>query len=178
MRSRHTLGEARLPEIVATPARRARNGYLAKGYQSMSNHVGTLVRKRDEHHGMYFQGNLHLEQVQGQAFLVPQPKRNENSPDFKLRVRRAGGVFDYGSAWLGKMRGEDGAEYVSITISAPGIAPIYVKAFPADHQPKEYDEKTGEGQVLNVIWSPSRAAGGAAAPRMAGHAQVNDAIPF
>lgn len=143
----------------------------------MSNNVGTLIRKKHPENGVYFEGAIHLEQVVGRAFLVPQPKRSENSPDFKLRVKRANGVHDYGSAWLGKMRGPDGGEYVSISIAAPGIGPIYVKAFPADAEDRTDDAEADE-TVFNVIWNPTRSA--AAAPRGngGGTPAMDDEIPF
>jgi len=138
----------------------------------MANHVGSLTRKEHPEQGTYFEGVLHMEHVHGRAYLVPAEKRKDNSPDFKLKLRKAGGIFEYGAAWLGKMKGPDGAEYVSITIQAPGVPTIYVKAFPADDQPD--DLKDGE-TLFNVIWNPSRSA--ASAPSRGGPA-LDDEIPF
>ena len=143
----------------------------------MSLNVGTLTRKHSDDNGTYFEGFIVLEQCQGRVCLVPNQKHNPKSPDFKLKRRLPDGRWlEYGGGWLGKMKGDSGEEYVSLTIMAPGMAsPIYIKAFPADDQPEasEGDTKT----VFNVIWSPPRPSAGFA-PAGGGAKAFDDAIPF
>lgn len=145
----------------------------------MSLNVGTLTRKHSEENGTYFEGQLTLENCNGRVWLVPASKRNPSSPDFRLKRRLLDGrVLEYGAAWLGRMKGEEGEDYVSITINAPGMAaPIYVKAFPADDQP-EAAEGEEEETVFNVIWSPKRAPGYAPPMRGAKAGTLDDEIPF
>lgn len=145
----------------------------------MANHVGSLVRAKDDATGkLFFTGVLTLEAVNGKTFLVPAEKRGERSPDYKVKVRRPDGRYhEYGSAWLGKMKGDDGAQYVSITLSAPSMpAPIYVKAFPKDMQPDGVDGD-GVGEVFDVVWNPSRPASYVPSART-GRAPMDDEIPF
>lgn len=143
----------------------------------MAMNIGNMVRKHDkEKNKFYFEGKLFLEMYSGPFFLVPNDvKPAPDSPDYTLKARVRGSWLSYGSAWLGKMKGADAAQYVSLQVGGPGTRPIYVRAFPDDNQTDDYDAATGEGELFNITWKPS---GARAAAKSNGGGQLNDAIPY
>ena len=101
--------------------------------------IATLTQKTDGS----LEGTLATLNVTAQIAIVPNGRKaKENEPDFRIISRRNG--FELGAGW-NRTSQSTGAEYVSVSLSAPEFGTIYgnIANAPGDDETKKV-----------IIWNP------------------------
>ena len=101
--------------------------------------IATLTQKTDGS----LEGTLATLNVTAQIAIVPNGRKaKDNEPDFRIISRRNG--FELGAGW-NRTSQSTGAEYVSVSLSAPEFGTIYgnVANAPGDDPSKKV-----------IIWNP------------------------
>jgi uncharacterized protein (DUF736 family) len=102
--------------------------------------IATLTQKTDGS----LEGTLATLNVTAQIAIVPNGRKaKENEPDFRIISRRNG--FELGAGW-NRTSQSTGAEYVSVSLSAPEFGSIYgnIANAPGDDDTKKV-----------IIWNPA-----------------------
>jgi len=102
--------------------------------------IATLTQKTDGS----LEGTLATLNVTAQIAIVPNGRKaKENEPDFRIISRKNG--FELGAGW-NRISQSTGAEYVSISLSAPEFGTIYgnIANAPGDDDTKKV-----------IIWNPA-----------------------
>lgn len=102
--------------------------------------IATLTQKTDGS----LEGTLATLNVTAQIAIVPNGRKaKENEPDFRIISRRNG--FELGAGW-NRASQSTGAEYVSVSLSAPEFGTIYgnIANAPGDDEAKKV-----------IIWNPA-----------------------
>ena len=101
--------------------------------------IATLTQKTDGS----LEGTLATLNVTAQIAIVPNSRKaKENEPDFRIISRRNG--FELGAGW-NRTSQSTGADYVSVSLSAPEFGTIYgnIANAPGDDDTKKV-----------IIWNP------------------------
>jgi len=101
--------------------------------------IANLVAKPDGS----FEGNLATLTVAAPIAIVPNGRKvKDTEPDYRIVSRKNG--FELGAAWIRESQ-NTGAEYISVTLSAPEFGTIYgnVANAPGDDPKKKV-----------IIWNP------------------------
>lgn len=102
--------------------------------------IATLTTKADGS----FEGNLATLTVSAPITIVPNGRKTkDNEPDYRVVSRKNG--FELGAGWK-RFSQSNGAEYVSVTLSAPEFGTIYgnLANAPGDDSTKKV-----------IIWNPT-----------------------
>lgn len=78
--------------------------------------IATLTAKDDG-----FEGSLTTLNVTAQIAIIPNQKSKDSEPDYRVVSKKNG--FELGAAW--KRVSQSGADYVSVSLSAPEFGTIY-----------------------------------------------------